>query len=195
MEIRHEHTIDTPHTQKYLLFEGENKLSWREVITLWAENEDFRAYFLRLLGNSPFEAFFWETPPLTRETLDQDFEFVLIDSPALAKVQPEIQAFGGYFGQSSSYPGVAAFPNLGGDAFLVVPEPQMAETAYSHIANFVRNAPFDQQHTFWQCVAAQITHRLSSRKLWVSTSGLGVYWLHVRLDSRPKYYQHLPYKT
>ena len=26
-------------------------------------------------------------------------------------------------------------------------------------------------------------------KVWLSTSGLGVYWLHVRLDSRPKYYQ------
>ena len=31
--------------------------------------------------------------------------------------------------------------------------------------------------------------------LWVSTSGLGVYWLHVRLDSYPKYYQHAPYKN
>ena len=27
------------------------------------------------------------------------------------------------------------------------------------------------------------------KKVWMSTSGLGVYWLHVRLDSRPKYYQ------
>ena len=30
--------------------------------------------------------------------------------------------------------------------------------------------------------------------VWTSTSGLGVYWLHVRLDSRPKYYQHQPFK-
>lgn len=30
--------------------------------------------------------------------------------------------------------------------------------------------------------------------IWLSTSGLGVYWLHVRLDTRPKYYNHDEYK-
>ena len=29
--------------------------------------------------------------------------------------------------------------------------------------------------------------------LWVSTAGLGVSWLHVRLDARPKYYRHDAY--
>ena len=28
---------------------------------------------------------------------------------------------------------------------------------------------------------------------WVSTAGGGVAWLHVRLDSAPKYYTHRPY--
>jgi hypothetical protein len=31
--------------------------------------------------------------------------------------------------------------------------------------------------------------------MWVSTSGLGVYWLYIRLDSFPKYYNFQPYKT
>lgn len=31
--------------------------------------------------------------------------------------------------------------------------------------------------------------------VWISTSGLGVPWLHVRIDDRPKYYQHAPYRT
>ncbi|MBX3248007.1 MAG: hypothetical protein KF901_12575 [Myxococcales bacterium] len=30
--------------------------------------------------------------------------------------------------------------------------------------------------------------------VWLSTAGLGVDWLHVRLDARPKYYRHAPYK-
>ncbi len=29
----------------------------------------------------------------------------------------------------------------------------------------------------------------------VSTNGLGVAWLHVRLDTRPKYYTFQPYRT
>ena len=36
---------------------------------------------------------------------------------------------------------------------------------------------------------------LSDQPLWVSTCGLGVYWLHVRLDSFPKYYRYAPYQT
>jgi len=38
------------------------------------------------------------------------------------------------------------------------------------------------------------THGIS-RRTWLSTSGLGVGWLHVRLDSRPKYYTYEPYKS
>jgi hypothetical protein len=37
--------------------------------------------------------------------------------------------------------------------------------------------------------------RLSASPVWLSTSGLGVYWLHVRLDTHPKYYQYQPYKV
>jgi len=31
-------------------------------------------------------------------------------------------------------------------------------------------------------------------RLWISTAGLGVTWLHVRIDSSPKYYTHAPYR-
>jgi len=36
---------------------------------------------------------------------------------------------------------------------------------------------------------------LSETPLWASTSGAGVAWLHIRFDTRPKYYIHLPYRT
>jgi len=32
------------------------------------------------------------------------------------------------------------------------------------------------------------------KTFWVSTSGLGVAWLHVRVDSKPKYYSHEAYR-
>jgi hypothetical protein len=44
-------------------------------------------------------------------------------------------------------------------------------------------------------VGDAVARRLSSAPLWLSTSGLGVAWLHVRLDERPKYYTHAPYRT
>ena len=42
--------------------------------------------------------------------------------------------------------------------------------------------------------ADAVAARLSDRPLWLSTSGAGVAWLHVRLDDRPKYIQHAPYR-
>jgi len=30
---------------------------------------------------------------------------------------------------------------------------------------------------------------------WLSTAGGGVAWLHVRLDTRPKYYRYNPYRA
>ena len=46
----------------------------------------------------------------------------------------------------------------------------------------------------WAAVGVAVKEALGEQPLWVSTSGLGVYWLHVRLDSSPKYFQHTPYK-
>jgi hypothetical protein len=81
---------------------------------------------------------------------------------------------------------VVAFANLGGDAFLVAPTPRAEPATYTHLAAFARGAPTTQQHAF--------TERLSDRPLWLSTNGLGVAWLHARLDSRPKYYSYPPYR-
>lgn len=33
------------------------------------------------------------------------------------------------------------------------------------------------------------------KKYWISTSGLGVSWLHIRIDTYPKYYNYEEYKT
>lgn len=38
-----------------------------------------------------------------------------------------------------------------------------------------------------------IQQRVSASLLWLITAGMGVFWLHLRLDSRPKYYSHRPY--
>lgn len=36
--------------------------------------------------------------------------------------------------------------------------------------------------------------RLGVRPVWLSTAGMGVSWLHVRLDARPKYYGFAAYR-
>lgn len=180
--------------QQFTLTQSEKTLTYSEVIQLWKTSPNFRTFCTQLLKDSPYKAFFWETPPITLATQNQSFEFVLVESPALARVQPQPSAFETYFASSPPNETVISFPNLGKDAQLVVPLPKSDFKHYPHFAQFLRFAPHGQTDRLWEMLGISIENRLSERPLWASTSGLGVYWLHIRLDSYPKYYQYQPYK-
>lgn len=168
-------------------------LSYREVIGLWQGDAGFRKSFTEILTAAPFEAFYWETPPVNRGNLGQPFEFVWVDAPPLVRLRPEPNAFAEHFVAQPARP-VLSFPNLGGDAILIVPAPLADESCYIHLARFLRKAPEAQVDAFWQQVGEAMTRRISDTPVWLSTAGLGVSWLHLRLDSRPKYYRHRAYQ-
>src|SRR5438552_9145504 len=60
-------------------------VSYTEVLRRWQNDAGFRSLFISLLADSPFSAFRWETPPITSKTSSRPFEFVLLDSPGLAR--------------------------------------------------------------------------------------------------------------
>jgi hypothetical protein len=65
------------------------------------------------------------------------------------------------------------------------------------LASFVRKGNKSQVEDFWQLVATEMDRRLTGEDgnfVWMSTCGLSVHWLSVRLDSTPKYYSYTPYK-
>lgn len=163
---------------------GSAPVSYAEVLQRWQQDADFRTMFLALLADAPFSAFRWETPPITAETVNRPFEFVLLDSPGLAS-NPDQHAFEEHFGAAVE---VVEFSNLGKDAILIVPCPHDPLSAYGHLAAFVRQAPETQKHALWALVGAAMQRRLGTKPVWLSTAGAGVSWLHVRLDDRPKYY-------
>ncbi len=177
-----------------LLRDGE-PLSRSDVVDRWQNDHSFRSFFITVLADAPFSAYFWETPPVTRTTINREFEFVLVDSRSLAGVHTDEQAFANHFASAKPGESVIEFPNLGGDATLVVPCPREPSSAYSQISAFARKAPDDQQHQLWSMVGAALERRLSAQPVWLNTSGLGIYWLHIRLDSSPKYYTHEPYRN
>jgi hypothetical protein len=170
------------------------RLSYASVLDLWQRDQQFRTFFIAQLAEAPFDAYFWECTPVTDATAACMFEFVLVDSPQLARVPPDARAFAAQFEAGDTTDGIATFWNLGRDALLVAPCPRAPLDAYPHIAAFVRTAPVEQQHALWRAVGAAVEQCLSSAPVWLSTSGLGVYWLHIRLDSRPKYYSFRPYR-
>lgn len=167
-------------------------LSIEEVARRWRTDGGFGVTFGAALGGVPFDAFLWETPPFTAGHLSRPFECVLIDSPALARFHPDVDAFSSHFDAGAQ---VVDFPNLGGDAHLVAPCPVGDGSAYTHLAAFVRGAPPVQVRAFWCRVGEVLFERVGPQPTWLSTCGLGIGWLHARFDASPKYYRHRPFRS
>jgi hypothetical protein len=165
--------------------------TFADVLRGWQSDAGFRSLFTSLLADAPYTAFRWETPPVTAATTVRPFECVLLDCPGLAR-PPDPDAFVGHFGGPGKE--VAVFPNLGGDALLVVPCPVGEVSAYGHLGAFVRLAPEQQRHALWRSAGEALGRRIGAKPVWLSTAGAGVAWLHVRLDDRPKYYGFGPYR-
>jgi hypothetical protein len=177
-----------------LLHQGD-AVSYERAVRGLCDERQVRELIAACLRAAPYEAFFWETPPVTSRSRDRGFEFVLIDSPMLAGVTAKPAPFADELEHATG--SCVRFPNLSGDAWLVVPRALAGNEHYAHLARFVRGAPAGQVDDFLRAVGQAITTWWSERTepLWVSTSGLGVHWLHVRLDTRPKYYSHEPYRA
>lgn len=185
-------TSDVPAGHKYRVFGDDSGLSFRQFFDLLRSSHDFSDWYSATLASFGAPAFYWELPPLTTETLDDDMEFVLIEAPLLARLPPDPTPFASLFEQHPAED-VVVFPNLGGDAILVAPCPRGSDDVYPHLATFLRSGDKDQIRTLWRVTAETMRERVGNTPVWLSTAGGGVYWLHLRFDSRPKYYSHRPY--
>ncbi|MDX1569634.1 MAG: hypothetical protein R3200_04050 [Xanthomonadales bacterium] len=167
---------------------GGRTVSWDEALAGWRSGEGDR--FAKGLAESSFQAAYWECPPLVTGNLEAPCHGVLVDAPPLAGLAEDPNAFREHF----RGPGPATFRNLGGDALLVAPVPDPDADA-AHFLAYCRTATRDLLGALFRQVAAAVLDSLDEHSpLWLSTSGLGVAWLHVRLDASPKYYQYAPFR-
>lgn len=180
--------------ERLQLLSAGTALRVEQVLAGWADDGAFVLGFAQALASSPLPAFFWEMPALTVEGLTRPFECVLVDAPALAATTSDPTPFAEIWATSSG--ATAAFANLGGDAWLIAPRPRpdVRAEACADIARFCRLAGAALQQSLWRRLAEELRPRIGAQPLWLSTSGLGVSWLHLRLDQRPKYYSYAPYR-
>ncbi len=174
---------------------GVLKVALREtrdrVLTLWAADPAFARWFSNAIAAVPFAGVYFETPCLTTNTLSLPFECVLLDGTPLAAVDADPAPFRTKLQGPDP---VVTFENLRGDALLVAPTP-VEGVDCAHLAAFLRTAGADQIAALWRAVALAARSVVGTTPRWVSTAGLGVSWLHVRIDRTPKYYRHGPYRT
>lgn len=180
---------------KYEVYDGENRLTYQQVIDLLINDREFRVDFNQQLADSPFSAYRFETPAVSIDTRCLEFEFVLINTPSFATRKTDADSFREFFTDSQTNDGVVTFENLGRDAVLIVPSPRTRVDAYGQLAAFVRQAPEQQIDSFWRVAALTLQCKINDRPVWFSTAGGGVAWLHARIDKRPKYYGFDEYRT
>ena len=51
--------------------ENDKNLSFKEVFKLWKDSTDFRDFYINLLRENNFSAFYWEHPGLTLDLLEK----------------------------------------------------------------------------------------------------------------------------
>ena len=182
----------TPGTIKYSVFQGEENITFQSFFEGLVDDYDLRKKLIDKLLECQFSGIRWELPPLTQETINRRCEFVLNNCPALINKTPSARSFRSYFKRNMK---VATFPSLGKDCLLIVPCPENRQSQFGHLKSFLRSAGQELIHEFLITAAEQFLDALNSQPKWFNTAGLGVPWLHLRIDSRPKYYWHRPYKT
>lgn len=136
--------------------------------------------------------FFYETKVCTKD-LDTPYESKYIPDSRLEYLENYHSSFNTHL-KSSTSKYVTKFPNLAGDSILIIPIPKKGKN-FTTIKDFIDNASTTQQIEFWRYVSKSIKDVLEKNdKIYVSTHGLGVPYFHLRLDTRPKYYQTQEYK-
>jgi hypothetical protein len=95
---------------------------------------------------------------------------------------------------------IISFPNISQDTWLVVPNEKFFArwaVACVHLVSFLKafsaaEGTIDMIHQLWIAVAKHVMGfaelKDGAERLYVSTHGTGVPWLHIRLSDTPKYY-------
>jgi len=160
--------------------------------------------FSSILANSPMKAFFFETQGIdSKSSYVEQFEFVLVESSYLYTFADDKQdelTFSEHFEQckEANEEIGCVFYNPSRSSVIITPlnlQPE-SNNVYGHLASFIRRAPSSQITSFLRMVVQRYVEEIEMKnedKVWLSTDGTGVAWLHFRLDPIPKYYDYRPF--
>lgn len=181
-----------------------SKTNFRTFLTNLSTSASVRELFIQSIISTGYSHCYLEFPAITKDSLDSDdvAEYTVSESPNFAaadwtvfgdKLKPYIKK-----NQTVDQKIEATyFPNISGDAMLVVPVPTTDSgiDRYSgDLMTFLKHGQKSQQHDLVQLFAKTALSLIETRqKIYISTHGHGVSWLHVRLSNSPKYYTHRKY--
>lgn len=180
-------------TKKYKTFKF--KITFYDFLIELANSHDAREKFIQTIISSGYDNCYLEFPALSKKTYQNNAEFTITESEPFPKAdwKPFENQLKPLIGSKSS---VTSFDNLTNDTQLVVPIPinNFTDTYSNHLINFLKHGQKTQQHGLIKLFASNALELAeNNKKVYISTHGHGVPWLHIRLAESPKYYQHADY--
>ena len=164
-------------------FNHKNRLlTWLDIAQELFSNSEFRLFWDQTHANIPFD-YQWKPIPIHSSTSKTQPFFLILVPSSFAIASPN--AYLEYLKKLPPDKLVTSFPNLSGDAHLIIP---VARGNYGHLAAFCRQATREEKHHLWQKVGELATEAINKDKsVWCNTHGHGVPWLHIRFDKTQKY--------
>ena len=184
----------------YRIVKNNVYLSWKDVFMMVEQNDKFVISFIQILESNQFATYYLEFVPVSKDNFDEIlFEFVLIKTHGFEK-DANITSFGEDKLDTNSNK-IISFPNLSKTCVLICPcfNHQIDINRYIHIGTFINSSNINQEQKVLLLsrafnVYSDLLDKLPGQKLWLSTHGKGVAWLHIRVDLIPKYISWNKYK-
>tara|TARA_Y100000389_G_C17232210_1_gene398750 strand:- start:215 stop:709 length:495 start_codon:yes stop_codon:yes gene_type:complete len=158
-------------------------MKWSEVLSQWESGN-----YPKVPKNikSPY---FWRTSVQSNKK-DLVYKEEFIEDERLLKAKEDLEPFAEHLDKNKVEKYAISFPNLSGDTILVVPMPRKSKK-FTNMFYFMNNASEIQKKELWKKVSLEARKFLEKNEnIWISTHGLGVNYLHVRICITPKYYEN-----
>lgn len=154
-------------------------MKWNNILDNW-KNDKYYKY-----PKNIEQKFMWNTSVI-KNNGNSSFK----ESFKINKNLPEKQnykEFESYINKSKNKY-VTSFHNLNKDTLLVIPIPKKNKN-YATLKDFCDNSSITQKKYFWKEVSKLVKKFMKNEKyIWISTHGLGVPYMHIRISNKPKYY-------
>jgi len=79
--------------EEYHVMENDQGITYRRFLELLGTDRTFMEIFRKTLAKSKFNAFKYETPPISKLLIDNLFEFILVNYPGIYGVQANTNSF------------------------------------------------------------------------------------------------------
>lgn len=156
-------------------------IKWSTILDGWNNG------IYPIIPKNKDKPFFWKTSVINKYK-DLNFKEEFIEDNLLISNKQNIIPFQKYIDNKKDERYAISFPNLSGDTILIIPVPRVRKN-FSNLFYFMKNASNKQQKELWKLVVKE-AHQLlkTNENIWISTHGLGVNYLHIRVSITPKYY-------